>query len=87
VLYELLKCFRALDEAGTKEIRRLVQEGKIIETRDGKVLAIRTEKFETLSKKSVIEALGKVAGEKELKRLRAKGAIREATREKLVTEK
>jgi hypothetical protein len=87
VLYELLKCFRALDEAGTAEIRRLVQEGKIIETRDGKVLAIRTEQFETLSKKSVIEALGKVAGEKELKRLRAKGAIREATREKLVTEK
>lgn len=87
VLYELLRSFRALDEAGTVEIRRLVKEGKIIETRDGKVLAIRTEQFETLSKKSIIEALGKVAGEKELKRLRAKGAIREATREKLVAEK
>lgn len=87
VLYDLLQRFRALDKAATEEIKRLVREGKIIETRDGKVLAIRMETFETLSKKSVVDALGAIAGEKELKRLRAKGAIREATREKLVTEK
>lgn len=86
-LYDLLKRFRVLDEAGSAEIKRLVQEGKIIETRDGRVLAVREERFETLSKKSVIEALGKVAGERMLKRLRAKGAIKEAMREKLVAEK
>jgi len=87
VLYELLKRFRVLDKAGSEEIKNLVRAGKIIETSDGKVLAIRTETFETLSKKSVIEALGAVAGEKELKKLRAKGALKEATREKLVAEK
>jgi hypothetical protein len=86
-LYELLKKFRALDKAGTEEIRRLVRAGSIIETRDGKVLTIQTQTYETLSKKSVLEALGELEGEKELARLRKKGAIKEATRERLVGEK
>ena len=86
-LYELLKKFRALDKAGTEEIRRLVRAGSIVEMRDGKVLTLQKQTYETLSKKSVIEALGKVDGEKELARLRKKGAIREATREMLVPEK
>jgi hypothetical protein len=86
-LYELLKKFRALDKAGSEEIKRLVRSGAVIETRDGKVLALQKQTYETLSKKSVIEALGKVAGEKELKRLREKGAIKEATREMLIGEK
>ena len=86
-LYELLKKFRALEKAGSDEIKRLVRGGAIIETDDGKVLALQTQTYETLSKKSVLEALGKVAGEKELKRLREKGAIRETTREMLVGEK
>lgn len=64
-----------------------MKSGAVIETREGKVLAIQTQNYETLSKKSVLEALGKVAGEKELARLRKKGAIREATREMLVGEK
>lgn len=86
-LYELLKRFRALEKAGSEEIKRLVKAGAVIETREGNVLAIQTQNYETLSKKSVLEALGKVAGEKELARLRKKGAIREATREMLVGEK
>lgn len=86
-LYELLKKFRSLDKAGTAEIKRLVKTGSIIETRDGKTLALQEQTFETLSKKSVLEALGPIAGEKELKRLREKGAIRESTREMLVGEK
>ena len=86
-LYELLKKFRALDKAGTEEIRRLVRAGSIVEMRDGKVLTLQKQTYETLSKKSVIEALGKADGEKELARLRKKGAIREATREMLVPEK
>lgn len=86
-LYELLKKFRALDKAGSEEIKRLVRSGAIIETRDGKVLTLQTQTYETLSKKSVIEALGKVAGEKELARLREKGAIKETTREMLIGEK
>jgi len=86
-LYDLLKKFRALEKAGSEEIKRLVREGAVIETRTGEVLALRKQSYETLSKKSVIEALGKVAGERELEKLRKKGALRETTREMLVPEK
>jgi hypothetical protein len=86
-LYDLLKRFRELEKFASSEIKRLVREGAVIETRDGKVLTIQEQTFETLSKKSVIEALGKVVGERELARLRKKGAIREAKREMLVPEK
>jgi hypothetical protein len=85
-LYDLLKRFRALDKAASEELRRLVRAGRVIETREG-VLVLREQTYETLSKKSVIDALGKIAGEKELARLREKGAIREATREMLVVDK
>lgn len=86
-LYDMLKRFRELEKAGSAELRRLVKAGKIIETRDGKVLSLRTQTYESLSKKSVLEALGKVAGEKLISQLRKKGVIREATREMLVGEK
>jgi hypothetical protein len=86
-LYDMLKRFRELEKVGSAELKRLVRSGAVIETRDGKVLTLQTQTYETLSKKSVIEALGKVAGEKELARLREKGAIKEATREMLIGEK
>lgn len=86
-LYDMLKRLRELDKVAVAELKRLVKAGAVIETRDGKTLAIQTQTYETLSKKSVVEALGTVAGEKELKRLREKGAIREATREMLIAEK
>lgn len=86
-LYDMLKRFRELEKAGSAELKRLVRLGSVIETKDGKVLSIREQTYETLSKKSVIEALGKVAGEKLLAQLRKKGVIREATREMLVAEK
>jgi len=86
-LYDMLKRFRELEKAGSAELRRLVKAGAVIETRDGKVLSIRTQTYETLSKKSVIETLGRVAGEKLLAQLRKKGVIKEATREMLVGEK
>lgn len=86
-LYDMLKRFRELEKVAVTELKRLVRAGAVIETRDGKVLKIQTQNYETLSKKSVIEALGKVEGEKELARLRKKGVIREATREMLIGEK
>ena len=86
-LYDLLKRFRKLEKAASDEIKRLVKAGAIIETRRGEVLAVQTQTYETLSKKSVLAALGKVAGERELKRLRVKGAIYETTSEKLISEK
>jgi hypothetical protein len=79
-LYDLLRKFRELDEYGMTEIKRLVRSGAVIETRQG-VLGLRTDRFETLSKRSILDALGGVDGAKELKRLRKKGAIRESTRE------
>lgn len=85
-LYDLLKKFRVLEKAGSDEIKRLVKAGAVIETREG-VLAIRAQTYETLSKKSVLDALGKVAGERELARLRKKGVIHEAAREMLIPEK
>lgn len=87
VLYDLLKKFRALEKAGTEEIRRLVRAGANIETRDGKMLSLRENSYETLSKKSVVEALGKVAGEKEIAKLRKKGAMRETVRQTLWADK
>jgi len=86
-LYDMLKRFRELEKAGSAELKRLVRLGSVIETKDGKVLEIQEQTYETLSKKSVIEALGKVAGEKLLMQLRKKGVIREATREMLVAQK
>ena len=77
----------AMMRMSVRHFLKLVKAGKVIETSEGKVLGIREQTFETLSKKSVLEALGPVAGERELKRLRAKGAIRESTLEMLVGEK
>lgn len=86
-LYDMLRSFRELDKAATAELRRLVKSGAVIETKKGDVLIVRSQTYESLSKKSVLAALGKVAGEKELTRLRKKGVIAEATREMLVSEK
>lgn len=86
LLYEVLQKFKKLEEAGRAEIKRLVRNGTVIETRDGKTLAIRTQTYETLSMKSLREALGKVAAEKVIAKLRKQGAVRESTREMLVGE-
>ncbi len=86
-LYDLLKRYRKLDDAATDEIRRLVRAGAIIETQDGRALKIRTQEFETISKQSIIDALGKVAGARTIARFRKKGALRNGTREQLVAEK
>lgn len=86
-LYDLIKRFDVLAAAGREEIRRMIKAGACIETADGRALALRTQIFETLSKKGVLEALGPVAGARELDRLRKKGIIRESTREQIVQEK
>jgi len=82
-IYDLIKRFRAVDRACSDQIRRLVKSGVIVESRDG-VLEIVEQTYETLSKKSTLEALGQQRGERELRRLRKLGAVRQATREMLV---
>jgi len=78
-LYTLLKRFRALEKAGSEEIRRLVEDGKVVETVEG-VLEMSVQSFESLSKKSLMAALGKIKGERELKKLRELGALSTTTR-------
>lgn len=85
-LHELFKKLRPIMKAGHNEIVALVKAGRVVETREG-ALVLQTQTYETLSKKSVLEALGKAAGEREIERLRKKGAVRETTREMLVSEK
>ncbi|MDE2022238.1 MAG: PD-(D/E)XK nuclease family protein [Patescibacteria group bacterium] len=82
-LYTLLKRFRALDKAGSAEIKRLVRAGALVEV-EGGVLELRAESYETLSKASIVRALGKVEGEKLIEKLRARGVVETATREKMV---
>jgi hypothetical protein len=50
---------------------------------DGKVLVFREKTMEWISKSSILEALGKVRGERELSRLRKLGVMRQETREEL----
>lgn len=87
LLYDLVKKFGDLEKAAKAEIKRLVREGRVIETRDGKTLVIRTQTFETLSMKSIRETLGAGPAEKLIAKLRKQGAVRESTREMLVGEK
>lgn len=85
-LFELFKKFRPLEKAGMDEIKQLVREGRLIETREG-VLVFHTQTYEMVSKKSITEGLGKVAAERLFKKLRDKGAMRDTKREVLVPEK
>jgi hypothetical protein len=66
-------------------IRRWVKDhpSEVATRPDGKVLAFVQRSFERLSKSSVVKALGKVAGEKELARLRKLKCLTEDTREEL----
>ena len=83
-LYVLRKQLEPLLKAADAETRELVRAGEIIEIPGKGVLTMRKEEYETLSKTSVVEALGKLVGEKELERLRRRGVIKKATREKMV---
>jgi hypothetical protein len=83
-LYDLLKRFKRLEKAASAEIKRLVKDGAVIETRDGKVLTIQRYFAESVSKKSIVAAFGHAKAEKELRRLRAAGALFESPREKVV---
>lgn len=66
-----------------EEMRDLVMGGEVIERPDGKVLQMVPKTYERLSKSSVIAALGKVAGERMLEKLRKLGCFTEDTREEM----
>lgn len=81
-LYKLLKRFDKLSEAGREEIKRAVRAGAVIEV-DGKVLELREESYETLSKASIMRTLGPLPGAKLIAKLRKQGVVEQKTREKL----
>lgn len=77
ILYEIARLAERMSKRIRDELRSqlLAHEGLLPETPSGEYLVIREYDRETISKNSIIEAFGKVGGERELKRLREAGAI------------
>jgi hypothetical protein len=72
-----------LDKRAREVLKADVKAGEIIARPDGKVLVIKEKEYESLSKSSIIAALGKVKGERAIERLRAQGCVKKETREEL----
>jgi len=79
----LLSEFDKLQKQARAQLREEVRGGAIIERPDGKVLELVMKNVERLSKKSIVEAYGKVRGEEVLQRLRDDGALSEVPQEEL----
>ena len=86
-LYALIRQFRKLDEAATAEIKRKIKAGVLIELPTGETLGIQTQEYETLSKSTIIRALGKLEGERLIVSLRKRGVVEKAKREMILPEK
>jgi hypothetical protein len=61
-----------------------VKAGEVITEPSGKTLQMQVSNVERISKKSIIEALGKEAGEAKLAELRALGCLTSKEEEKMV---
>lgn len=87
-LYSLIRRLEPLIKKGRDEIRAWVRDhgAGAAEDDQGRSLVLQEQAFETLSKSSIVAALGKVKGEKEIERLRKLGALRESSREVLKAE-
>lgn len=83
-LIRLIKRLEKLTEMGRAEVRALVKAGELVEEDDGTTYELSTEEYETLSKSSIVRALGKPAGERLIASLRKKGVVEMSTKERLV---
>ena len=83
-LMALIKNLEKLTEMGRAEVRRLVEAGEVVEGPDGTTYELSRETYETLSKASVMRALGKTNGEKRLAKMRKEGLIEEKERVRLL---
>lgn len=83
-LMTMIKALEKLTEMGRREVRQLVKDGELVEAADGTTYELSVEEFETLSKSSIIRALGKQNGEKLIASLRKRGVIETSTRERLL---
>jgi hypothetical protein len=79
----MLGDLKRLAEAARADLKARVLAGEVIERPDGKVLVIEEREYETVSKSSIVEALGKVGGEKLVTSLRKKGCLRVGVRQEL----
>jgi hypothetical protein len=72
-----------LAEAARADLKARVAAGEVIERPDGKMLVIEEREYETVSKSSIVAALGKVGGEKLITSLRKKGCLKVGVRQEL----
>lgn len=73
-----------LEKRARDILRAEVRGGEIITRPDGKTLTIRVSQVESLSKASVVRAMGKQKGEKMIEKLRELGAVETREQESLV---
>src|SRR5580704_1250358 len=80
VFYPMLGKLEKLAKLAREQIKEEVEMGEVYETPDGKTLTIvSVEGRESISKKSILEAMGEKEGGEMLNLLRAKGAIKESS--------
>lgn len=82
-MHRLMTEAEKLFKVARDQMKEDVRNGAVIERDDGKTLRIETRRVERLSKKSILEALGKKAGEAEIERLRSLGCLSESEEEGL----
>ena len=78
--HQLIGEVEKLMSRAREEIKSRVVAGETIERPDGKVLVLETRNYESLSKSSIVEALGKTEGEKLISSLRKKGVLSQGER-------
>jgi hypothetical protein len=88
-LYDVVRMGRKLADRASAEIKKaiLADRNLLPITPQGEYLIIREFEKESISKDSIVKALGKVAGERELEKLRKAGAIKKFTQQQLWPEK
>ncbi len=72
-----------LEKRAKEVLRADVKGGEIIVRPDGKVLVLKSKTQESLSKSSIVAALGKQKGEALIKKLRKQGCVKESTHDEL----
>ena len=85
-LYDVVRKGEALAERARAEIKAAIiaAEGQLLPvTADGKYLVVRSFEKESLGKKSIIDAYGKIKGERLIAKLRKDGAINKSRVEQL----
>jgi hypothetical protein len=89
-LYDVIRKAEAIAKRGREEIKNEIVEsgGNLLpETSNGEYLTVRSYEKETVSKSGIVEAYGKMAGERLLTKLRKDGAMNTTTVKQLWPEK